>query len=141
MSKRIMEFFLFDIFVAIRKIEQTCKDFRTAQELLYDYKAWDSVIREFEIIGEATKQLINSNIIDDSKRDIVDFRNLLIHNYFGIDPDEVWDIIQNDLKDFKKYITQLIESTDKSLKEKLIDSFIDHNSYLDFIVKDLEKLR
>ena len=141
MSKRELEFFLFDILVAILKIENTSKKFSKAQEILYDYQDWDSIIREFEIIGEATKKLINSKILNEEKRVIVDFRNLLIHNYFGIDPEEVWDIIQNDLPKYKKEIVNLIKSIDKNLKIKLIDSFIEYYRYLDFITKELNRLR
>ncbi|WP_281950348.1 HepT-like ribonuclease domain-containing protein [Nitrosophilus kaiyonis] len=141
MSKRVAEFFLFDIFIAILKIENSSKKFSTAQEILYDYQAWDTIIREFEIIGEATKKLINYKILNEEKRVIVDFRNLLIHNYFGIDPEEVWDIIKNDLPQYKKEIVNLIKSIDKNLKNELIESFIEYYKYLDFVINELEKLK
>ena len=65
-----------------------------------DRKTYSAVIREFEIIGEAV-----GNLIDELKRnhphvewqDIKDFRNLLIHEYFGVDPEIVWNIVQDDL--------------------------------------------
>ena len=63
MSKRITEMFLFDIYIAILKIKNSAKNFSNVQDLLYSYAHWDSVIREFEIIGEASKHLIDSKIL------------------------------------------------------------------------------
>ena len=70
------------------------------EEFCNDRKTYSAVIREFEIIGEAVGKLI-----DELKRnhphvewqDIKDFRNLLIHEYFGVDPEIVWKIVQDDL--------------------------------------------
>lgn len=58
MSKRDVELFLFDVYIAILKIEHTISQFDNSQELLHNYTSWDSVIREFEIVGEATNQLL-----------------------------------------------------------------------------------
>jgi len=61
MSERRVELFLFDIYVAILKIEKTVEKFENSEELLHDFNAWDSVIREFEIMGEAARHLIESS--------------------------------------------------------------------------------
>jgi uncharacterized protein with HEPN domain len=66
---RVKELFLFDILVAIYKIEETVKSFDNGNKLKYNYMAWDSVVREFEIIGEATKNLIESDLFDKTKRE------------------------------------------------------------------------
>ena len=63
MSKRQIELFVFDIFIAILKIEQTLEKCNNPQDLVYSYIDWDSVIREFEIIGEASKYGKSSIII------------------------------------------------------------------------------
>ena len=141
MSKREFEFFIFDIFIAILKIEQTSSKFTNPQNLLYSYTDWDSVIREFEIIGEASKYLLNENILQQEHRVVVDFRNVIIHEYFGIDPDEVWDIIHYKLKNFKKVILKITSSIDTDLKIELADAFIEDNKYLDFVTKELEALK
>ena len=52
---RGIEMFILDIFVAIHKIKFVVKDFDDGEKLLYSFKDWDTVIREFEIIGEASK--------------------------------------------------------------------------------------
>jgi len=63
MFKREMEMFVFDILVAILKIEDTSKRYSNVEDLLYNYNDWDSLIREFEIIGEASKHLIKNEMI------------------------------------------------------------------------------
>ncbi len=59
-----------------------------------------AVIREFEIIGEAVGKLpdeLKSRFPDIPWREIKDFRNLLIHEYFGVDLEIVWDAIRAEL--------------------------------------------
>lgn len=138
---RVNELFLFDILVAIFKINNTVADFDSGSKLKRNYLAWDSIIREFGIIGEATKNLIDNNLLDNTKREIVNFRNVLIHEYFGIDEEEVYDIAKNKLSAFKEAILVKIASIDKELKEELVVDFIAENEYFDFIVKELKKLR
>lgn len=65
-----------------------------------DRKTYSAVIREFEIIGEAVKHLPSEMTLlheDIAWRDIKDFRNLLIHQYFGVDFEIVWNTVKNDL--------------------------------------------
>ncbi len=57
---RPVEMFIFDIYIATLKIKETVKNFDNAQSLLHDFRSWDSVIREFEIIGEASKHVRTS---------------------------------------------------------------------------------
>ncbi len=140
MSKREVEFFVFDIFVAIVKIENTVSKFSHAQDLLYSYTDWDSVIREFEIIGEASKYLLKENLITKTYQPVVDFRNVIIHEYFGIDRDEVWDVVHGELPHFKGVIVEIIKNIPNSLKKELVDAFIEDNKYLEFVVKRLKAL-
>ncbi len=139
MSKREPTFFLFDIFVAIIKIEYTVKNFNSPESLKYDYLAWDSVIREFEIIGEATKHLIKLGLLDEENQIIVDFRNLLIHHYFGIDAEAVWNVVKQDLGKFKDVIEYKIMHTEEEVRKHISQSFVDENNHLDFMVKELQK--
>ena len=65
-----------------------------------DRKTYSAVIREFEIIGEAVGKLPESfreKRLDVEWQDIKDFRNLLSHEYFGVDLEIVWSIIEDDL--------------------------------------------
>ncbi len=108
MSERIIELFIFDIYVAILKIKNTSSKFNNVQDLLYSYTDWDSIIREFEIIGEASKHLLKESLLPLEYRAIVDFRNYITHAYFGIDKDRIWSIIYKELNELEEIILNLI---------------------------------
>lgn len=90
-----------------------CKDILESGSAIFDFvkelsfedfcddrKTCSAVIREFEIIGEAVGKLPESfrkRRPDIEWQDIKDFRNLLSHEYFGIDLEIVWKIIEDDL--------------------------------------------
>ncbi len=67
---------------------------------LMDRMRYSAVIREFEIIGEAVSKLpaaLKDGYPGIPWQDIKDFRNLLAHEYFGVDLEIVWNTIHNDL--------------------------------------------
>ena len=134
MSKRVEELFLFDIVVSILKIKYIINKFDSPIDLKYDFIHWDSVIREYEIIGEATNNLLKSDILDKKHRVVVDFRNVLIHAYFGISEDEVWDISQSFLDE---YLELILLKIDKN--RDLVDEIIRENSHLPFVIEFLSK--
>ncbi len=138
---RGVELFIFDSIIAIIKIKKVANKFDRAQDLLHSFTDWDSVIREFEIIGEASKYLLKNDLIEGEYQKVVDFRNQITHEYFGIDEDIVWLIISKDLDGFEEAILSLMGDIKPDLKEELIESFIEDNKYLDFVVSELEDLR
>ncbi|KYJ86990.1 DUF86 domain-containing protein [Sulfurovum riftiae] len=140
MSDRVIELFLFDVLVAILKIEEVSKRFNNADELKHDFMAWDTTIREFEIIGEATNQLINNSILENHNRKVVDFRNILIHHYFGIDEDAVWSVINDYLYDFKKLIITKSKNIDETLRTELVKDLCNENAHLLFVVDILKQI-
>lgn len=140
MSKRVFELFLFDIYIAILKIEFISSKFDSSEMLKYDFISWDSVIREFEIIGEATNILIKNDMLEKENQIVVDFRNLLIHHYFGIDSEEIWDVIHNDLKAYKKLIMSKIHTIEEELKLELINDISNENKHIEFIVEALKRI-
>jgi len=97
MLDRDNSLYVVDIFIACDKISRYTKRFNNAQDFLYSELEWDATIRELEIIGEATNSLLKSNAVDAKYRRIVDFRNQIIHGYFGVDENIVWDIITKKL--------------------------------------------
>ncbi|MEA3331187.1 MAG: HepT-like ribonuclease domain-containing protein [Campylobacterota bacterium] len=104
MSNRETALYFLDIFIAYDKINRYTKKFNNAQDFLHSELEWDATIRELEIIGEATNHLLTLNVINIKHRRIVDFRNQIIHGYFGIDEDIVFEVIRNKLV---LYITDL----------------------------------
>ena len=140
-TDRAVELFVFDIYIAVLKIKKVSSNFTEVEDLLHSFTDWDSVIREFEIIGEASKYLLKHNLLDSSYRSVVDFRNSITHGYFGVDPDIVWKIIDQKLGDIENIILDLIKNIEQDLKDELIDAYIEDNSYLDFVVDKLIDLK
>jgi len=71
-----------------------------------------AVLRALEIIGEATKNLsseLKANNPDVPWRDIAGMRDKLIHQYFGVNLDLVWETIKNRLPEFKKQISKILK--------------------------------
>ena len=141
MSKRSTLYFLLDIYVAISKIEHIVERYGNAQSLLHDFMAWDSVIREFEIIGEASNRLLRMEELEEKHRVVVDFRNIIIHHYFGIDVDEVWEVATQHLQAFKQIIIEKLLSEKQDTLLEAIGDFHRQNDYLPFVVTALEKLK
>lgn len=72
----------------------------TFDAFIQDRMRYSAVIREFEIIGEAVGKLsaeLKDGYPEIPWQDIKDFRNLLAHEYFGVDLEIVWNTIHNDL--------------------------------------------
>ena len=82
-----------------------------------DQRTVDAVVRHLEIIGEAARSLPEELTVTSSEiewRKIVGLRNILIHQYFGINRKIVWDIVQNKLSPLKSACERMRESDDKT---------------------------
>ena len=102
--------YLEDIIEAIRKIHFFITDL-SLQTFSSDIKTFDAVIRNLEIIGEATKRVpeeIRLRYPDVEWKRIAGLRDILAHEYFGVDPEIIWDIIQNKLPVLEKQIMQML---------------------------------
>ncbi len=76
-------------------------------------KTVDAVIRNFEIIGEASKKLpveIKKKYSNVPWQEMYYLRNKISHEYFGIDYEIIWDIATNYLPDTKLQIDIIVES-------------------------------
>lgn len=81
-------------------------------EFKKDYRTVDAVIRNFEIIGEASRSLSDNlkiNNPDIPWNEMYYLRNRVSHEYFGIDYKIIWDIAKNYLPDNKVIVDQIIE--------------------------------
>ena len=111
-EKRIFIDSLIDISNEIDRIFKFVNEM-TYDEFIQDEKTIYAVTRSFEIIGEATK-----NIPDDIKNTynqipwskISGMRNKLIHEYFGVDLETLWNTIKNRLREIKQPVEEILNS-------------------------------
>lgn len=95
---------LLNIIDSIDKIKDYSSSFNNADDLYNDPKSFDAVMMNFVIIGEMAEKLSEEFKSSESQIDwskILGFRNIIAHNYFGIDAEEVWQIIENNLFDLE----------------------------------------
>lgn len=103
--------YLLHIEERIQRIERCIGEGRDA--FMDSEMAQDAVIRNFEVIGEATKQVsppLRERFPDIAWRQMAGFRDVLIHNYMGIDLEEVWNTVTNDLPVLKEQIQEALRS-------------------------------
>lgn len=82
-------------------------------EFLQTQMIQDAVIRNFEIIGEATKRLsptFKQKYPDIQWRQIAGFRDVLIHDYIYVDSNEIWNIVEQNLPELKSRILAILEA-------------------------------
>ena len=114
MSEQRRDYILFieDILTCIEKIERYTSNV-SFEEFCGNDMAVDAVIRNFEIIGEAVKKIpeeIKKKYADVEWKEAAGFRDVLIHDYFGIDLEAVWDTVRNNIPSFKKQVVNVLKS-------------------------------
>lgn len=108
-SKKDPKIFIEHILESIREIERNTKNI-SEDEFLNLVTIQDAVARRLEIIGEAVKNLPISFRNKHPKiawKKIAGLRDVLIHEYFGVDIDLVWKIVHKDIPKLKKQIEEI----------------------------------
>ena len=93
-SERDPILYLEDIVLSMQRVQEYIRDL-DFQHFKWDYKTVDAVIRNFEIIGEASKNLpdrVKEKYTHVPWEEMYRLRNRISHEYFGIDYDIIWEI-------------------------------------------------
>jgi uncharacterized protein with HEPN domain len=107
MSRRNAPLLLEDICEAVEKIERYVSGLNH-DAFVTDDKSVDSVVRNLEIIGEAANRIpkeFRTRHAEIDWRKIIGLRNRIVHDYFNIDIEIVWEIVQKDLPIFKSKLS------------------------------------
>ncbi len=109
MSERKVLFFVLDMLEAIEKIERYTSG-QTYETFVVHDMMLDAVVRNLEIIGEAARHIpeeLRRKYPDVDWRRVVGFRNVVIHEYFDVDPEIVWVIVTRHLHHLKTVLERM----------------------------------
>ena len=103
---------LSNILESIEKIELYSKQFKFPDELYQDSKSFDAILMNFIIIGEMVLKLSDEFKNSNSEIEwwkIKGLRNIVAHDYFGIDAEEIWQIKMTKLPELKKFVLKILK--------------------------------
>ena len=110
MSKRSSDLLLLDMMEAAVKILKYTQGL-TFEDFLADDKTIDAVVRNFEIIGEASLRIDEDFRLENPQiewKNLRGFTNRIVHDYFGIDYEIVWSILTQDVEELVFQLDQLL---------------------------------
>jgi uncharacterized protein with HEPN domain len=110
--RRDTNLYLEDIVDVCRKIELYTAGL-TFADFEADEKTIDAVVRNIEIIGEAARNVpveVRSQMPDVAWNDAADMRNAIIHGYFAVDLDIVWDVVKTKIAPLASRISEYLSS-------------------------------
>lgn len=121
MRKKTCLIFLQDILDSINKIQAYIHEM-TFDEFAGNSLVFDAVVRNLEIIGEAARNIpeeLKVEYSDIEWKRMIGLRNIMIHEYFGIDINIVWEIIKKNIPATKPKLEEMMKKVDKGCQETL----------------------
>lgn len=109
MTKHQDLFYIEHVIEAVNDVEESLKGL-SKKDFLKDKDVKDANIRRLEVIGEAVKNISNKLKLDHREvewKNIAATRDKIIHHYFGIDFEIVWNIIKKDLPKLRKQVKKI----------------------------------
>jgi len=103
------DIFLKDMSLAIERIHRYVRGTEYRQ-FANDEKTQDAVIRNLEIIGEAARSVsaeLRSKYQSIPWKSLIALRNIVTHEYFGVDLEIIWDIVQNKLPELREQLQKI----------------------------------
>jgi hypothetical protein len=108
-EKRSSGLLLFDILQSVEKIEEFARDI-SFDQLIADERTKDAILRNLQVIGEASKNLPESLVAGHPEVDwsgLAGVRDIVTHRYFRVDWHLLWTSIHKELPVLKKQIQNL----------------------------------
>ena len=103
--------YLDDILEAIDRIREYVRGMNIS-DFSSDRKTQDAVIRNLEVVGEASRNLsdeLKAQVTEIEWSKIIGFRNILAHEYFGVSIPIVWDIVEKKLDPLRAACIKLLK--------------------------------
>jgi uncharacterized protein with HEPN domain len=105
------KFYLIHILESIARIEQYVAGDRGA--FMASSLVQDAVVRNLQVLAESTQRLsdqMKARYTEVPWRDIAGLRNILVHDYLGVDLDQVWKILERDLPRLKADLNRILRA-------------------------------
>ena len=86
------------------------------QEFFKDDKTYDAVMRNIQIIGEAIKHLpaeVRKEYKNVDWKKAAGLRDIVVHEYFGINKDIIWDVIRNKIPELETEVKKILKEIRK----------------------------
>jgi len=111
MPERNLKLFLKDILASVQKIQKYIRG-KSYKEFTNDSLLVDGVVRNLEVIGEAVKNMplaFREKHLGIEWKKMAGLRDMLIHEYFGVDYEILWDIVKNKIPRLNRQLRTILK--------------------------------